>query len=385
MRNHRPISPTAPVPALRHPASGPPARLLPHQRRAVGFVRAAASAAAFGRTGNGHPAERPCEPDREAYARLARRIADGSPVDVHFHPDRIAANGLGVVEALATSPLYENQFVTGISNGGLDGAMSGRRRRWESRMFGAAYDGHPDRDRPKYGGLNLFDTGDGACPRFGSCYLRLRPETRARCTLSYGDSHVEPAARGTPDAPAPLLAALARDFADAAGRSAPDASVVRHLRRLHGGSDEPVAVPLGRILDGYVEVQLHGELSLRADVLHICADSAFRGSATGAALGDLADACGIGLVWRPALRLPPGPLPVAFRGETLTAFVESIRVAGRIDAARLGDVARSVVSEPAAWSSWGAPSDVLQLLKQSWHAIVAFGELDDACAVGAGG
>lgn len=115
--------------------------------------------------------------DTAEYERLADRIAGGFPADVHFHPDRVVANGLTVVEALAASRVYENQFATGVSNGALSAHLGGRRRLWESRMFGAAYDGHPEADRPKYGALNLFDTQDGACPRFGSCYLRLRPET----------------------------------------------------------------------------------------------------------------------------------------------------------------------------------------------------------------
>nr|WP_240944286.1 DUF3626 domain-containing protein [Micromonospora thermarum] len=62
-------------------------------------------------------------------------------------------------------------------------------------MFGGAYQaaGVRPADRPKYGGLNLLDHPDGACPRFGSCHLRLRPEALARSTFTFGDSHLDPA------------------------------------------------------------------------------------------------------------------------------------------------------------------------------------------------
>ncbi|GAA2218873.1 hypothetical protein GCM10010429_51430 [Micromonospora olivasterospora] len=63
-------------------------------------------------------------------------------------------------------------------------------------------------DRPKYGGLNLLDHPDGACPRFGSCHLRLRPDALTRATLCFGDSHLGPTCLGTAEAPEAVLAAL---------------------------------------------------------------------------------------------------------------------------------------------------------------------------------
>ena len=352
--------------------------LLPHQVAAVRFARAA------GATGADPPAAerlgRLTAADRADGERLARRIARGRPIDVHFHPDRIAANGLTVVESLAALRTYDNQFVTGISNGGLDAATAGGRRRWETRLFGGAYDGRPDADRPKYGALNLFDTDDGACPRFGSCHFRLRPETARRCTLSWGDSHLRPDARGTPDAPGRLLEALVRDFS---GEERAGTSLARLSRRLGGRPARAGGPFLGRILDDCVEVQLHGPLSIPSDVSWLSADASFEGTATGRRMLELADACGIELRWRPALVLPPEPVPAAFRGAATSAFVESLRVAGPIDAARLGAVARSAVRDPAAWSAWGTPAAVLQLVKRAWHATVAFGEPDDEARPGA--
>lgn len=121
--------------------------------------------------------------------RIAELIRGKFPIDVHFHPDRIAIDGSSVIEGLLSTMTYENQYVSGISNGLLGTTVSGSRKRWESQLFGYAYDGQPASLRPKYGAINLFNSLDGACPRFGSCYLRLCSQVHRRCTLSYGDSH----------------------------------------------------------------------------------------------------------------------------------------------------------------------------------------------------
>ena len=104
---------------------------------------------------------------------------------LNFHPDRLLRDGRTVATALDEEGVYRSQFETGISNGGLTAFPGGYRDRWEEALFGGAYQHGdlPPADRPKYGGLNLLDHPDGACPRFGSCHLRLRPEVLGRATL----------------------------------------------------------------------------------------------------------------------------------------------------------------------------------------------------------
>ncbi|MFC8242695.1 DUF3626 domain-containing protein [Streptomyces chartreusis] len=66
--------------------------------------------------------------------------------------------GPAILRAPAEDGTCHSQFVTGTSNGGLTAHPGGDRRRWESRIFGAAYDeasaperltapGHPRRKR----------------------------------------------------------------------------------------------------------------------------------------------------------------------------------------------------------------------------------------------
>ncbi|HWH95822.1 MAG TPA: DUF3626 domain-containing protein, partial [Baekduia sp.] len=56
---------------------------------------------------------------------------------------------------------------------GLTAYPGGDRWRWESRMFGGAYDEAPPSARPRYGALNHRRRARGAAPRFGSAHLRL--------------------------------------------------------------------------------------------------------------------------------------------------------------------------------------------------------------------
>lgn len=117
------------------------------------------------------------EPDAPALFDTALvEIQKHAPVDVNFHPDRLDSTGKSIADELLASGVYRNQFETGISNGGVTAFEGGQRDIWEASLFGGAYQrpGTVAAIRPKYGGLNLAGHWDGACPRFGSCYFRLK-------------------------------------------------------------------------------------------------------------------------------------------------------------------------------------------------------------------
>jgi len=75
-------------------------------------------------------------------------LADGGPGDpawrvtLHFHPDRLVG-GAPILRRMADDGVYRPQFETGTSNGGLTAFPGGDRWRWESRIFGGAYDDRP--------------------------------------------------------------------------------------------------------------------------------------------------------------------------------------------------------------------------------------------------
>lgn len=123
------------------------------------------------------------------------RAVDGDiRVTLNFHPDRHSANGRLMLDALADEGVYVSQFVTGTSNGGLTAYQGGDRWRWESRIFGGAYDNAKPEDRPVYGALNFRRKVVGAAPRFGSAHFRLTAEAVSRSTFCYPDSWMEPTA-----------------------------------------------------------------------------------------------------------------------------------------------------------------------------------------------
>src|SRR5690606_12227179 len=103
-------------------------------------------------------------------------------------------------------------------------------------------------ERPKYGALNLMEYADGASPRFGSCYLRMRPSVSERCTFTFGDSHAGPEHIGTLGSFEPVLAALldaVRRTGEALGTAGVDvAALVGRLRPL--GRQEGRSPAMGR-------------------------------------------------------------------------------------------------------------------------------------------
>lgn len=278
-----------------------------------------------------------------AVAHVAERVAaagGGPPLDaatrvvVHLHPDRlVAATGLPVLAQLARDGRFRSQFETGTSAGGLTAHPGGDRWRWESELFGGAYDDAPATERPVYGALP-------AAPRFGSCHLRLRPEVLERVTLAFPDSALGPEALGTAAAaPAVVAAAAARE----AGRF--DA------------------------LDGYVEVHVHGQLLLARDVEAVVLDPCFRDTGVHAAAEMIRTTTGVALAWHPGCAVDVADLAgraecIAYRGP------EVVRVAQEVAAAMTDDgvLDAEAVGRAAGLDRWDA-----QHLKQVWHCVARFG------------
>jgi hypothetical protein len=235
-------------------------------------------------------------------------------------------------------------------------------------MFGGAYPSALAVGRPIYGGLNLAGHVDGASPRFGSCHLLLKPAVTRRSTFSHGDSVTEPTVVGTADTFGAIWAALL-DEVTRTGTA---------LGLAAAGPREWVAalsVPrsaAGRALDDYVEAQVHGGISLAADVEAVVADPSFRGTPTGDVLAGLAGE----LRWHPGFALGAREFPAQLRGPAapvLAAHLASRYGTDVIDVALVGRAARAVVRSPARWAGFGAQAEVLQQLKYIWHILVLLG------------
>ncbi|KAF4408336.1 DUF3626 domain-containing protein [Streptomyces lycii] len=267
---------------------------------------------------------------RERALRHVGTLASGGPCDprlrvtLNFHPDRPAGDRT-VLEALAEEPVYRSQFVTGVSNGGLTAHPGGDRWRWESRLFGGAYDTAPARERPVYGALDFRRLPWGAAARFGSAHFRLAAGTLPRTTFCYPDSVCEPSDVGTWSRMS--LVALA----EAGGRDA---------------------------LDDYVEAQVHGEVRLDRDVEALVLDAGHRGTAVEEAARRLP--CPV--EWHPGFRLPVGELRRhrGYRGPEYVELGARIARGGVLDTRTLGEAARAGRHDP-------------QALKKVWHCLARFG------------
>lgn len=271
---------------------------------------------------------------RRALDHVARLAIDGPalnagpnaglPVTLHFHPDRLY-RGIPLLQALAADGLYRSQFETGTSNGGLTAHPGGERWRWESRIFGGAYDASAPDERPKYGALNLRRRGHGAAPRFGSAYLRLRPEVLARCTFCYPDSVFEPAHFGTFHRMGLVALAMSDD---------------RDL------------------LDDYIEAHVHGPLHLERDVEALVLDPCYRASPVEL----LARRLPCALEWHGGFRLHVDALRShpEYRGQAYVDLGAAIAHDGWLDARVIGLAAREARHDP-------------QDLKKVWHYVARFG------------
>jgi len=194
-----------------------------------------------------------------------RPAATTIPLTLNFHPDRVHG-GIPILAALAADGIYRSQFETGTSNGGLAAHAGGSRWRWESRIFGSAYDGSAPAERPKYGALNYRRRAVGGSPRFGSAHLRLRPEILVRSTFCYPDSVFEPSHFGVASSMA-LLSVAEADKRDA--------------------------------LDDHIEAHIHGPVRLACDVEALVLDPCY----VGTEVQVLAGALGCSLEWHSGFRL----------------------------------------------------------------------------------
>ena len=289
---------------------------------------------------------------------------------INFHPDRRSPDGT-VVSGLLRTGRYLSQFTTGISNGSRSAIVGGARSAFEAAMFADVYDHSPDQ-RPVYGTLDLLNDTRGGSPGFGSCHLVLDPAITHRCTFTVGDSYLSPPDAGTATAPTSILAGLAEQAAtsDLLGRSLG----VDAFRSLLAGISRPTATD--RLLERYVEAQIHGGVDLSSDVIAVVADPAFRDRETGRQLQELADLAGAELRWHAGNVLAADRFPTDFRRPDLPMMAKEVaRPDGLVDAAVIGDRARTIRPGPPTID--GDQSDhPLQWVKHLWQALVVFG--DDA-------
>jgi hypothetical protein len=267
--------------------------------------------------------------NEEALEHVAR-AADGDPADpswrvtLHFHPDRLVG-GVPILELMARDRVYRSQFETGVSNGGLTAYPGGDRWRWESRIFGAAYDDGPPASRPKYGSLNFRRRRVGGSPRFGSAHLRLTAEALARATFCYPDSVCEPEHFGIAARLSSLVKLAEADDADP--------------------------------LDDYIEAHVHGPIDIAADAEALVLDPCYRATP----VEDLARRLGCPVEWHGGFAVTAAlDRNPEYRGPDIARLGASLADGGTLTPRLIGDASRAGLHDE-------------QALKWVWHYLARFG------------
>ncbi|MBM9506570.1 DUF3626 domain-containing protein [Actinacidiphila acididurans] len=256
-------------------------------------------------------------------------LAPGPELTVNFHPDRMAGDR-PLLRRMAEDGVYYSQFVTGTSNGGLTAHPGGDRWRWESRIFGGAYDHAPAHERPIYGALNHRNSPVGGAPRFGSSYFRLTAGTLERTSFCYPDSSTQPSAFAVTSRFA-LIAMAEADGLDA--------------------------------LDGHIEAHVHGPVRFDRDVEALVLDAGYRGTD----VEEAARALPCPIQWHPGFRLTVQRLRQHpdYRGQECVDLGVRIAVDGCLDPWVIGRAARTGRYDP-------------QALKKVWHCLARFGAPEPA-------
>lgn len=278
-------------------------------------------------------ADRVGSPQERALAHVAA-LSSGPAVDpalrvtLNFHPDRLVGDRT-ILASLAKDGVYYSQFVTGTSNGGLSAYPGGDRWRWESRIFGGAYDEAPARERPVYGSLNFRHKPFGGSPRFGSAHFRLTGDVLGRTTFCYPDSVAEPS----------------------------DFGIAAHMPLIEL-AEVDTATGTVDVLDDYIEAHVHGPVHLEQDVEALVADPSYRGTEIETAAGLLP--CPV--EWHAGFRLSVDELRrhPDYRGPEFVELGARIAVEGFLTPRIIGDAARSGEYDE-------------QALKRVWHYVARFG------------
>lgn len=318
--------------------------------------------------------------EQDFFVKVARLVVTRGQIELNFHPDRLVSTGESVAEAMLREGIYRSQFETKISNGSRTAFPGGFRDLWEDRLFGGAYQqpGVANVERAKYGALNLMSYSDGVAPRFGSCFFCLSPDIAKQATFSYGDSVSQPDVVGTIDSFDNIWLALLNDVATNGSALGSDELTIAGIlntisKNLADFDPHRFELPAGRVLDDYIEAQIHGTIQLSSGIDRLVADMSFVGTQTEEVLQQLCDTYNIEFVYHRGFSLRVDEVPADFRGPRMPQLARRIAGNSEFDVTHIGKAAASLHNYPDTWSDWGTYDETLQHLKQLWHVLVQYG------------
>ena len=316
--------------------------------------------------------------------RLLQNIRNYARIALHFHPDRLWQEDRNVIAGLLQDGIFKNQYETGISSGSPTAYPGGARDVWEQKFFGGNYH-KPEinpADRPKYGALIMMGHADGPAPRFGSCYFILKPEVSKRSTFTYGGNQddLQVLKTGSLDTFEVIIAALFKRISDGENVLGWDnltlIDLITRLESLFSQSNAgPPQIPmLGRALDSFVEAQVHGDVSLYANVEALVVDPSYKESKIEDLCHSLCSKFHIQMLWHPGFQLHVKEVPTTFRDYPVKLLAHRIGREGIVNAFALGIGANLMQANPEDWKEFGSYRDGLTCFRRLWHVLVKKGE-----------
>src|SRR3954470_2030380 len=112
-------------------------------------------------------------------AEVVAAVRAAAVITVNFHAGRLLDDRRSVAEVLADDGVYECRFAASAAGDARSASPGDDPDHWRTSMRVAGA------EATTHGGLDLLDQPNGACPRFGACHLRLRPEALERATIRY--------------------------------------------------------------------------------------------------------------------------------------------------------------------------------------------------------
>ena len=309
--------------------------------------------------------------------QLKELIRTKARLGVHFHPYRLNKDLKTVLELLVDDGMYKNQFETQLSNGSLTAYKGGKRDVWENTLFGQIYENHevPLSDHPKYGALDLLQHSDGPSPRFGSCFLVLKPHLTNYTTFSYLDSYSNPKEKGTIQYFDELLASLLvecfeRSYAIGEKKIRPHQLVKKIIDCLNSTDQSYKRTPK-RNLNHYIEAQIHTPIDLKKDVDLLVVDACYKRTEFESLLHQLSEKYAVELKWNLGFELLASEVPPHFRGNKMPELAKKIAEKGKINAYVLGKMEQKYRAERMDENILNGK---LQYLKYLWHILVQYGK-----------
>ena len=295
-------------------------------------------------------------------------------ITINFHPDLLTEEDNLVLESFLEEGVYQNQFVTKISNGHLSVQNDDRRDKWEKDIFCLEMP-LPANQRPKYGGLNVFNYLDGASPKYGSCYFELNESITSRCTFLIADTQGEMRKKGTRNSFYTLLLSVILEIIKTGQLFGKKYSnVTEFFADMNNNYIDTQREMGGNVLDYGLEAQIHGTVDFDRDIDFMYIDQSYVGSVVHDLSEEISRRYKIYIKWIPERRVTVDKILHNCSDEELKLLLKEllkISPINYINAKILGYIRILLRDNKKHWLKYADETQWNRCLRKIWRMILA--------------